>query len=86
MSGKITSEKQLNNSEAWVVSKKPDPGPQTSLRFANLTGPRTSLRFANWSADQFAVNHVIIGLNWSADQLSWPNPRSPTRVGLLGYC
>ena len=38
-----------------AVSKKPDPGPRTSLRFANYlvrgpvcvlpTGPRTSLRF-----------------------------------------
>ena len=27
-----------------AVSEKPDPGPRTSLRLANLTGPRTSLR------------------------------------------
>ena len=27
-----------------AVSEKPDPGPRTSLRLANITGLRTSLR------------------------------------------
>ena len=42
-----------------AVSKKPDPGPRTSLRLANLTGPRTSLRLDNWSADQFAFGQLV---------------------------
>ena len=42
-----------------AVSKKPDPGPRTSLRLTNLTGPRTSLRLANWSADQFAFYQLV---------------------------
>ena len=44
-----------------AVSKKPDPGPRTSLRLTNLTGPRTSLRLANWSADQFAFDRLVRG-------------------------
>ena len=38
----ISSKPEPDNICKWAVSKKPDPG------------PRTSLRFANWSADHFA--------------------------------
>ena len=44
-----------------AVSKKPDPGPRTSLRLTNLTGPRTSFRLANWSVDQFAFDQLVRG-------------------------
>ena len=69
-----------------AVSKKPDPGPRTSLRLANLTGPWTSLRLDNWSADQFAFGQLVRGpvcvwttgprtslrlVNWSADQFAF---------------